>query len=89
MMKEREKLEKQMELFEQDVLSLTETNKELREEKESVTKSLEQHIEQIAASQKEAGMWAESLVSKDEELSELKGQLDSFVAEIAKEKVLE
>lgn len=89
MMNEREKLEKQMELFEQDVRCLSESNKELQTEKESITSSLEQHIEQIAASQKEAGMWAESLVAKDEEISELKENLQNSVQEIAKERVLE
>ena len=89
MMNEREKLEKQMELFEQDVRCLSESNKELQTEKESITNSLEQHIEQIAASQKEAGMWAESLVAKDEEISQLKGNLQNSVQEIAKERVLE
>lgn len=89
MMNEREKLEKQMELFEQDVRSLTETNKELQTDKESITNSLEQHIEQIAASQKEAGMWAESLVAKDDEISELKETLQKSTHEMAKERVLE
>ena len=78
-----------MELFEQDVRCLSESNKELQTEKESITSSLEQHIEQIAASQKEAGMWAESLVAKDEEISELKENLQNSVQEIAKERVLE
>ena len=86
MMNEREKLEKQMELFEQDVRCLSEMNKELQTEKESMTSSLEQHIEQIAASQKEAGMWAESLVAKDEEISQLKENLQKSVQENAKEK---
>ena len=89
MMIEREKLEKQMELFEQDVRCLSEMNKELQTEKESMTSSLEQHIEQIATSQKEAGMWAESLVAKDEEISQLKENLQNSVQEIAKERVLE
>ena len=78
-----------MELFEQDVRCLSESNKELQIEKESVTSSLELHIEQIAASQKEAGMWAESLVAKDEEISQLKGNLQNSMQEIAKERVLE
>ena len=86
MMNEREKLEKQMDLFEQDVRCLSEMNKELQTEKESMTSSLEQHIEQIAASQKEAGMWAESLVAKDEEISQLKENLQKSVQENAKEK---
>lgn len=89
MIKEREKLEKQMKLFEQDVLNLSDENKELQNEKESMAKSLEQQIEQIAASQKEAGMWAESLVAKDDEISELKGNIQNFIAEMAKEGVLE
>ena len=89
MMIQREELEKQIELVEQDVRSLTETNKELQTEKESISNALELHIEQIAASQKEAGMWAESLVAKDDEISELKENLQKSVQEIAKGRVLE